>query len=528
MRLNRFFHITIQQGSTSYESGTDFGITAGSMKLDEMLCEGEFSLRQLCASKFEVQCFNLSEDVSGWDIIVTCDITEGTNGTDDVVNTIPIFVGIIDSSTTDNFNDFRDIIAYDRIYTLRDENVGEWWDTFWDSRPAYTEVSYPTGSPVLNKYYEYVNSEYVLSQDTQVNQSTTYYYGVPIATLGQIRASLCTEVGLTVVSTTLINDDIQVKEYLASANPDIPTQISFGNVMSMICEINGVFGHINREGKFEYTNITDSDIVQIFDNEYEKVNASFEDYETQQITGINVFESDNQLMMTYGDGETNAYSISGNMFTLTLDGYAVLETMCVRLMNILLNVQYTPCSIPLIVSSLDILVGNKVVSDRGNHFVLAQSYTGSMLVDQTINSPAYGEVLSSVKSVNNETIIKNSKYSTLFRDQEMLQSTIVNISADVQNNTADISQITQDAQSFTGYFSSMAGSQYIRMTSNGIQISESAESTAQTLITNKSFSVIDDQGIVVASMIANEFDTTNWVYQETRNGNCLNIFRRRT
>lgn len=520
MQLNRKIVIRITHGTDVYESNVDFGITAGSLHLDEVLCDGEFSLRQLCASKFEVQCFNLSTDVTGDEIVVVSKNTTTSAET-------PLFKGIIDSSTTDNFNDYRDITAYDEIYTLRDMNVGEWWDNFWSSRPAYTQVSIPAGSPTLNNYYEYVNSEYVLSTDMVVDANKTYYYGVPIATISQLRSSLCTSVGLTVVSTTLLNDDIQVKEYMASSDPNVPTQVTFGDLMSMICEINGVLGHINRSGNFEFVDISSSNGKQISSDAYEKANANFEDYITQQITGINIYESNSNLMMTYGDG-SNAYGICGNIFTLNLDSYDILTTMCVRLMNIFLNVQYRPCSIPIVVSDFSLVLGDKILSDKGTHFILSQTFSGSLFVNQTIVCPAYGEFLSNEDMISSETMVKNSKFSTLYRDQEQIKTEVVNISVDLNNTINNVSQIIQDAESVTGYFSSMEGSKYIRMSARGIQVSETAESIAQALITSSSFSVINDQNVEVVSMKANEFNTTNWVYSETRNGNCLNIFRRRS
>lgn len=498
----------------------DFGITVGSLNLEEVLCDSEFSLRQLCASKFEVQCFNLNSDLTGCEITVTCTNTQ-TN------EEIPLFVGIIDSSTTDNFGDYRDIIAYDKLYTLRDKNVGEWWDDFWESRPTYTQVAVPSGSPTANQYYERVNNEYVLSTDTSVVSGKTYYYGTPIATIGQLRASLCASVGLNVVSTTLLNDDIQIKEYMSSDDPNVPTQVSFGDLMSMICEINGVFGHINREGNFEFVDIVNNAYTQISADSYEKKNVKFEDYTTKQITGINVFESNDDLMLAYGDN-TNAYSMCGNIFTLNLDSYDILNTMCLRLMNILLNVQYIPCSIPLIVSDLSLKVGDKIISDKGTHFILSQTFSGSLFVDQTIVCPAQGETLSNNLMTEHETIVKNTKFSTLYRDQEQLKSEIVNIQTTVNGTSAQVSQIIQNAESVTGYFSNMEGSKYIRMSPRGIQVSETPDSVAQALITPSSFSVINDQNVEVVSMKANEFNTTNWVYSETRNGNCLNIFRRRT
>ena len=314
MRLNRRINITIKskgyvyqdtslpvyfqqnsEGVHVYWRGTwnnisdDFGITAGSLHLEEILCDSEFSLNQLCSTKFEVQCFNLNFDLAGCEIIVTY-----TDTTTDIE--YPLFVGIVDSSTTDNFNDFRDIIAYDKLYTLREYNVGEWWDAFWADRPQHTVVAIPVGSPINNEYYELINGEYFLSTDTSVVSGKTYYYNTPIATIGELRTALCTEVGLGCESVALVNDDIQVKKYLASTSTNVTTQVKFGDLMSMICEINGVIGHIDRDGLFRFVSLS---TTQKTIGAYDKTSVNFEDYETQLITGINVYESSQNLMLAY-------------------------------------------------------------------------------------------------------------------------------------------------------------------------------------------------------------------------------------
>ena len=64
------------------------------------------------------------------------------------------------------------------------------------------------------------------------------------------------------------------------------------------------------------------------------------------------------------------------------------------------------------------------------------------------------------------------------------------------------------------------------MSADGIQVSKTPSDDSSLNITDDGIYIKDSDQVVVASMKANEFDTTNWVYLETRNGNCLNIFRR--
>lgn len=97
----------------------------------------------------------------------------------------------------------------------------------------------------------------------------------------------------------------------------------------------------------------------------------------------------------------------------------------------------------------------------------------------------------------------------------------------VTTNEGEISQIIQDASGLEGYFANASGARYIKLSSEGIRISESAESS-YVIINEDGVDFYNDDQVRVASMRANEFDTTWWIYSETRNGNCLNIYRRRT
>ena len=118
MEFNRQFTITLTNGTTTLivDNTSTMGISSASMSLDEQLCTTDLILGSIIATKFEVEIFNLSIDVSNWDITVTA-VDNGTNRS--------IFKGIIDSATYDNLNVSRHIIAYDKMYTLRDFNVAD-------------------------------------------------------------------------------------------------------------------------------------------------------------------------------------------------------------------------------------------------------------------------------------------------------------------------------------------------------------------------------------------------------------------
>ena len=143
--FKRFFKIEIENedGSIVYRNyattvegittPADMGIAESSMNLSEVLCSGDLCFGEYNSNKFEVQLFGLSDgavgpmpDVTGFTITVT---DWGTADSAQLKN--PIFVGLIDSATTDDKNGYRNIVAYDFMYKYKDLDVGKDWELFW-------------------------------------------------------------------------------------------------------------------------------------------------------------------------------------------------------------------------------------------------------------------------------------------------------------------------------------------------------------------------------------------------------------
>lgn len=344
-----------------------FGITAGSLNLEQILCDNELTFGQMCASKFEVECFNLTTDVTGFKIEVY--ITENTI-------TKKLFSGIIDSSTTDNLGGYRDIIAYDEIYYKRDLNVAEWWETYWEGKSKVT--------------------------------------------IKQLRESLCEYVGIPYTTDTLINDDLLVPKY------NTFTSVTFNSLMTMLCEVSACFPHINNDGILEFLTLRNESITI---PRYEKLNSTFEDYKTDEITGVAIFNSSNEFVKVRGE-EGNTYNISNNIFLLSLSD-SELNSALDNIYNSIKSINYTPCSIPLVISDLDIKLGSYFSTNMGNHYVMSQVFSGSLFVDQTINCVAYSKELNkSVKDINND-IIQGKKYSSIVQTIEEIKFEVSNVETNI-------------------------------------------------------------------------------------------------
>ena len=152
----------------------------------------------------------------------------------------------------------KDIVAYDVLYDVLNSNVMDWYDTI-----------LPT-----------MTSE---------------------VTLKQFRDSFFLNFGITQETVTLVNDSMTVQKTVGG------DMLSGADVLKAICEINGCFGRINRDGNFEYTFLGNTEIE--IDN---YINVEYATYETTNINKLQIRQEDGDIGVIVGSG-TNAYVIEGNL-----------------------------------------------------------------------------------------------------------------------------------------------------------------------------------------------------------------------
>lgn len=260
-----------------------------SMKMSESILESDSIEFVGCiASKFSIQVQALQEDVKGKKIVVTIH----TDGTED--EPIILFNGIVDSAIKQSNKQIKEITAYDELYTKGNTEVSAW----------YKSLTFPI-------------------------------------TLRDLRDSLFQYIGIQQVDVSLPNDSIQIDRQYD------PNSLQALSVIKAICQVNGAFGIINRDGCFEYRilgDIEDEEGVypseSLFPSEdlfpedptiklaaaeryAESIDAehfsfyrsiSYEEFEVKPVDKLTIRQSENDAGVTCGSG-TNNYIIQGNMFT---------------------------------------------------------------------------------------------------------------------------------------------------------------------------------------------------------------------
>ena len=422
-------------------------IVAGSLKLDEMISEKVPQFGQMFATKFECTVY-LEEDLSG-KFIHVYQIVDGVS-TD-------VFAGKIDSCKLDNVGTDRKLIAYDLAYEKGKQNVAEWWERFW--------------------------------------------YGRETATLRQVRESLLSSMTISFENVELPNDNMVVTKTVSL------TSCTMTAMLKMICELNYCFPHLNREGLMEFILLnTEPEETKDLTGKYEGLNSTFEDFVTYDITGVQFFDSGSELKYTYGEIE-NAYPVKENIFLYDRPT-SVLQSIAAEMMSYLSDFSYTPGTVKMIIGDMSLQLGDHIHTEKGDFYVMQNSYSGSQFFEQTIKAQGQELLYSGTQNFDYNEVILSEKIARVRQTVEAFEVEYADFKEDTQANfrvTADsISSEVSRAQRAENSLSSQ-----IQQTAESINLSVengSTESTIKIRIgqTEISSGTIYMQGLVKFVDILNE------------------------
>ena len=343
------------------DSWVDFpgGISEGTLLLEKGIVKNEIAFGVMYASKFEVQIFDVNENYAGKKVRVV----KRKSGVADKV----LFTGRVESSNTDYTGVYRDIVAYDDIYYKRSLNVAGWWNNLWIHEEGQT-VS---------------------------------------RTLAQLFTGVCSYAGFGISSVTssILNSLPNAAIVITDSEVEQYSKITFEDVIHSICELMGVFPSINGDGNLELIKI---DVSQqgISIGDVEIANSYYEDYETDYINRIDVYVSSDDLYLSVGQGN-NGYPISGNLFLVAKDDSAI-RTICTNLLNGIGGIKFQPCSVKMVVSDLDFVLGQKFVKDNRTSYIFGLVMSGTQFVEQTISAEARGQAITQKASgVNNDRVLRS-------------------------------------------------------------------------------------------------------------------------
>nr|DAK62485.1 MAG TPA: endosialidase chaperone [Caudoviricetes sp.] len=406
-----------------WDSSTDkqmvISVVGTNQKIDNSMLEiGTFSLEEsLCSEselKFgacEANCVKFTARNTAGNIIgKTISIEETIDG--DSQNPMPygVFKVASDVPTADRTK--RQITAYDAMYDIINTDVKSW----------YAGLSFPM-------------------------------------TLKQFRDSFFAHLGIAQVETSLVNDSMTVNKTLVATQTDDSSavteesSISGKTVVTAICEINGCFGNINREGKFEYVflkaitsalypaeDLFPSDSVFPSDANTESMTGhyitfDYEDFKSKAITQIEIKTSEDNAGAIVGTTGNN-YSITGNFLVSDKTG-AELEQIANNLLPIMAQAAYTPIKSCTCVGNPCLTLGEPIRFNTTREIVetylLQRTLTGVQSKRDSISAQGTQTHSAKVNSIRDTIESVERRTGKLERNADHLQSTYEDL--EEQTNT---------------------------------------------------------------------------------------------
>lgn len=143
-------------------------------------------------------------------------------------------------------------------------------------------------------------------------------------------------------TTTLVNDSVVIKK-----SKKIP-RVSGKDILNAICEINGVFGYIDREGVFRYKTLTSNSTTTSIGKAY-TISAEYEDYTTMPVDRVEILSQNGDLLAYAGATESNSqnkYVVENNFMLKGMGENAAAQitaaVMATNMLNVVSNVMYVP------------------------------------------------------------------------------------------------------------------------------------------------------------------------------------------
>jgi hypothetical protein len=379
---------------------------------------------------------------------------------------------------------FRDIVAYDAMHDIINADVAAWYNGILPNKGSIT-------------------------------------------TLRAFRDSFMAHFGVGQEETTLPNDEMVVERTID------PEAISGKDVLAAICEINGCFPHIGRNGKMQYITLQEiesgllpandlfpADGLFPYDGNTEKIkphyyiSCKYEDYTTKRIGKLQIRQEENDIGCIVGTG-ANCYIIEGNFLVFGKDA-AGLQAIGQKLFDIISVLWYRPATVKAIGNPC-LEVGAKIRLNTQHEvvetYILERTLKGIHgLVD---NYEAQGEETYSenVNSVNKSIVQLKGKMNILTRTAEETRSQLIDVEANLRSEitqTADairleVEDLSSDVRSEIKQLSDeislkvTAGqvSSMISVAVSGITISASQISLEGYTTINSGFSVLSNGSVVI-------------------------------
>ena len=392
-------------------------IESEAFEMDESLCsESELKFGSCEANSVKFTVHNTPGSIVGKNITIT-ETVDGDTENPFQYGKYKVYSDVPSSDRTK-----REITAYDAMYDIINADVKSW----------YSGLSFPM-------------------------------------TLKTFRDSFFSHLGIEQATATLPNDSMTVNKTLVATQTDDSSAvteestISGKTVVTAICEINGCFGNMNRDGKFEYVflkaitsalypaeDLFPADDLFPSDANTESmtghyISFDYEDFQSQAITQLEIKTSDDNAGAIVGTAGNN-YSITGNFLVSDKTG-AELEQIANNLLPIMAQAAYTPIKSCTCVGNPCLTLGEPIRFNTSREIVetylLQRILTGVQCKRDSITAQGTQTHAAKVNSIRDTLESVQRRTSKLERNADHLLSEY----EDLEKNTS--SRFEQTANSIT-------------------------------------------------------------------------------
>ncbi len=255
-------------------------IESESLTLEETINpENNLAFVGCASSTFSVRIAGVTQDLRNEYFLVN--IVGGET------ESIPLFQGYVIKQTLSQEDMLTEIQACDLLYRLENVDVKAWYDS----------LTFPM-------------------------------------TLKEFRDSFFLEVGIAQETTTLVNDNLELSNTIKTST------LNARDVAKWICQANGRFGIINRDGAFRYVKLSANATPDLELTKSDYIRMAHERYTVQPIDYVRIFDSAGNYE-GYGSTEDNPLCISNNPIAYGLP----MSTAAQNIYGEVVGLAYTPLEI---------------------------------------------------------------------------------------------------------------------------------------------------------------------------------------
>lgn len=387
--------------STMYDLNID--LTDGTIYNNQNIMSEEFTLIESACSQETIsfgQCESSSVKFKLLDIskslkdqyITIKLILNGDTQNPFILGTYKVF----DDTVSDD-KEYREVTAYDELYYISQLNVIDWYNSLWANTENISLKKF------RDSFFEFIKSK---------------------------------QFNCNVETAQLPNDNMLLKKGVDGDS------LTGGTVIKSICEINGCFGHIKRNGNFSYLTLK-SDVAKEYD--YTQYTEYYpKDYYTDLISRVQIKYSDDSAYAEYGTGD-NVYSITGNFLLFGLEE-SQLKTVAKNIYDTISGITYCPVeTFNLINADPCVEVGDyiKVTTTAGsfNTYVLSRTISGIQGMFDSFVAKGTKEIGNRTTTLSEQLKMINGRTRTIKNTVDELSIEFTELKTDISTNYSTTEQV---------------------------------------------------------------------------------------